>query len=261
MRARWWGKSYIIVLGLLVLFGGVYFGKYTNALFLNAVRPVVRFASQTGNRTADIARVFFQSFSRADEIRRLRIENESLRAEIALLENVTRENKDLRAALGRETEDIQFVYARVIGISPSVADDYILVDAGYAEGVQNGMTVLVGGTVHIGSLAEVASHSAVVRLLSHAGEKVQVYLPHSQVSSVAIGQGGGVWEIQVPASIAVQEKEPVLSIGPPDFLIGYVEHVEKSDEGPFQVISVSNLFSLTDVQSVFLLTRTGQDDR
>lgn len=258
MKARSWHKIWytwgIRVLFLLLLAGGVYEGKNVKAALLGVISPFVRMAKTTGDVTANVLQVLFQSSSRVQEIRRLRVENQAIKARAVLQEHLEKENQELRAALERETEDMQFLYARVVGVSPAAADGYVVVDAGQRNGVEVDMKVLVGGTVYIGSVAEVAARSATVRLLSHTGEKIQVYLPEARVSSVAVGQGGGILEIQVPASISVREGEALLSVGPPDFLVGYVEHVEKSDAAPFQKIRTSHPFSLADMQNVFLLS-------
>lgn len=224
-----------------------------DAAFLNVTNSFISRALGVGRQGTDAVEILFRSSSRAEEIRNLRIEHKAFAARIVLLEDTKRENEELRAALGRETTDMQFMYAHIIGQSPSLIDDYLLVDAGAVEGVEVDMLVLVGGIIHIGSITQVAKHSAVVKLISHTDEKIHVYLPEADVSSVAVGKGAGVLEIQVPASILVREGEPLLSVGPPDFLVGYVEKVEKSDAGPFQIVRTGHPMTLADLRRVFLV--------
>ena len=57
----------------------------------------------------------------------------------------------------------------------------------------------------------------------------------------------------MPESIPVREGEPVLSVGPPDFVIGYVEQVVRSDAGPFHIIRSNHPVSLADVRMVFVV--------
>lgn len=241
---------FLFVLGIIA-----YAQRSMNAGLRDAVSPFLRFATGAGRTAGDTGDIIFQSFARAEEIRRLRIQNQELEAQRAIDQYLKKQNEELRAALGREAVDIQFIYARVVGISSSRIDDFLVVDAGDQEGVKPGMAVLVAeGTVRIGTVAEVASHTAVVRLMSHVGEKIHVYAPESGISSVAVGRGGGVFEIQVPASILVRREEPLFSTGPPDFLVGYVEQIEKSDAGPFQIARISHPVSLADVRHVFIVT-------
>lgn len=255
MKAKSWYKHKSVVVLFLFALGIIVYGERSiNAGLRDVVSPLLRFATGAGRVAGDMRDIIFQSLARAEEIRRLRIRNQELEAQRAIDQDLKKQNKELRAALGRETSDIQFIYARVIGISSSRIDDFLMVDAGDQEGIKPGMMVLVAeGTVRIGTIAEIASRTALVRLISHVGEKINVYAPESRISSVAVGQGGGVFEIQVPASIPVRREEPLFSTGPPDFLVGYVEQIEKSNAGPFQIIRLSHPVSLADVRHVFIV--------
>lgn len=225
-----------------------------HAWLLDGFRPVIRICTKTGYVISNVWDVFIHSSRRTEEIYQLRLKNHTLEAVRVLDENIKRENEELRAMLGREHEETQFVYARVAGYSPSQADDFLVIDAGEREGVKEGMLVLVAdGTMHIGTVMNVASRTSVVRPVSHGGEKTRILLPESGVSSVAVGQGGGVFEIQVPASIPVREGEPVLSVGLADYLLGYVEQIEKSDAGPFQTVRLAHPIAITDVRRVYIV--------
>ena len=188
------------------------------------------------------------------------MENKILKAESVVSKSIKRENEELRAILGRAKEELQLVYAYVVAHSSSHADDFLVIDAGKRQRLKEGMPVLIAeGMMQIGTLAEVASRTAVVRPLSHAGEKTSVFLPESGVSSVAVGQGGGVLEIQIPASIPVREGEPLFSVGPPDFVLGYIEQIEKSNAGPFQIARLSHPITLTDIRRVYIVTGTSHE--
>lgn len=232
----------------------IYFGNNIHVLLLDGFRPVMDSFTKVGYVVTDVLDVFLHSSRRAEEIRQLRLKNHILETERVLDENIKRENEELRAVLGRKEDRTKLLYARVVGHSSSRIDDFLVVDTGEHEGVKKDMPVLVAeGTIQIGTIMEVALHTSVVRLLSHVGEKISVSLPESHVSSVATGQGGGVLEIQVPASIPVREGEPLFSIGPPDYMLGYIEQIEKSDAGPFQIARLSHPVTLTDVRRVYIV--------
>ncbi len=228
-------------------------GAYINAILLDSLLPIARSFTKIGYTVADIFDVMLNGPRQAEEIHQLRIKNQMLEAERVFSDSIKKENEELRAVLRRKKEGSQLVYARVAGYSSSRMDDFLMIDVGEREGIQNGMPVLVAeGIIQIGTIAEVASHTSIVRLLSHVGEKTSVSLPESGVSSVATGQGGGVLEIQVPASISVREGEPLFSIGPPDYMLGYVEQIEKSDAGPFQIARLSHPVTLMDIRRVYI---------
>lgn len=240
----------MFVVGLVI-----YFGNNLNALLRDGFRPALNVSTKVGYVVSDVLDVFLHSSRRAEEIRQLRVKNQALEARLAISEDTKRENEELRAMLGRVPEEARVVYAYVVAHSSSRVDDYLVIDVGEREGLKEDMPVLIAeGAIRIGTVAEVARRTAVVRLLSHVGEKTSVSLPESGVLSVAMGQGSGVFVIQVPASIPVREGEPLFSVGPPDFLLGYVEQIEKSDVGPFQMVRASHPVALTDVRRVYVVT-------
>ncbi|OGZ43877.1 MAG: hypothetical protein A2719_02850 [Candidatus Ryanbacteria bacterium RIFCSPHIGHO2_01_FULL_45_22] len=251
----WWYRRKTLSILLMFAIGLVlYFGNSIHALLLDGFRPVMYSFTKMGYVVGDVLDVFLHSSRRAEEIRQLRLKNQILETERVFGENIKRENEELRAVLGRTEDRTKLVYARVVGHSSSRVDDFLVVDAGEREGVKKDMPVLVAeGTIQIGTIADVASHTSVVRLLSHVGEKISVSLPESGVLSVATGQGAGVLEIQVPASIPVRKGEPLFSVGPPDYMLGYIEQIEKSDAGPFQIARLSHPITLTDVRRVYIV--------
>ena len=247
---KWVISAFVII---VLSFGFFSYGAAASNFLLGSMTPIVRAAHDAGTALFQVVQVMRQSSQQADAIRALRIQNSELIARVAELEYIRRDNEKLRSALNRETVEMQFVMARVAGRSPSLLQDYLIIDAGAANGIRVGASVLIDGNILIGTIRETAEKSAIVQLLSHAGEKTEIYFLDAQVSSVAIGKGGGLWETQVPESITVREGEPVLSVGPPDFVIGYVEQVVRSDAGPFHIIRSNHPVSLADVRMVFVV--------
>jgi cell shape-determining protein MreC len=261
MNVTLWRKALLFfAVGAVLVSGGLFMAPRATGSLRQAVLPVMEVAGNIQRIITGAWGIIAHSARRTEEIRRLRIAESALTARIALMEDIERENQDLRRALGREPSHLQFIFARIVGYSPSRLDDYLVVDAGFLEGVSAGMSVLAGEAVHIGSIAETAEHSSVVKLVSHAGEKVEVHIPETGVSSIAEGQGAGALSIQVPASLAVKEGEPILRAGPPDFLLGYVEKIEKSDAGPFQIIRTSHPLSLRDLRRVFIMRNITENE-
>ncbi|TSC71229.1 MAG: hypothetical protein G01um101470_715, partial [Parcubacteria group bacterium Gr01-1014_70] len=245
----WYKLLFICFVFLLILFAG----DAIQANLRDISKPFFRSSYRMGSIVAEVWEVFFSSRARIDEIRHLRVKNAELEARVALGAETEKENRILRAALGREIHPVTYIYARIIGISYARMDGVLLIDAGMEEGIRPGMVVLANeGTIQIGTVAETASHTAAILLLSRAGSKTNVYAPESGISAVANGIGGGIFEIHVPASIPVREGEPLFSVGPPDFVIGYIEQIEKSDAGPFQVARIGHPIVLADVRRVFI---------
>jgi len=220
---------------------------------LRVVRPLLIVLDKTGqfagSFTSTIARIPYNS----EEVRVLRMEVAALRADLAYKEDLERENILLRSMAGRGAEEESYVLARVIGRSFNGLDDSIVLDIGSAEGIETGFPVLAEGAIHIGFVEEVTHNSARVRLFSRIGERQEVYLPESSVSSVAEGEGLGVITLHVPDSIAITKGEPVFSAGQRDYFLGFVEAVSRVESGPFQIIKMGLPFSVRDVRDVFVI--------
>lgn len=176
-----------------------------------------------------------------------------LRSEVATLEDIGRENAVLRRALGQaEEEQISFIASRVLFYSRSGIDEYIVIDSGREQGVEEGMDALAFGTIHIGYVLDVAHSTSRVRLFSDSGEKTEVYFSESGISSVAEGAGLGVLTVRVPAGVAIAEEDAVFTQGPHPHLVGFVGEVATSSAGAFQNVWVPFPFHLRDIRIVFL---------
>lgn len=246
----------ISIVVMILLLGGVFWwigSSYLMQKIMGVSRPVSKAANSVGNRVTIITSTLFGVPYSTDEIRKLRAETVALQAQIATLEEARRENALLKEALGRVDEDMHFIYGRVIMRQVSGLDDTILVDVGSDGGAEAGMAVLAPGNIHLGHITEVSNKTSKVRLLSDVGSKTEVYLPESSITSVAEGSGLGLLSVQVPASIDIKEGEPLFTTGKRDLVVGFVEKIEKSDAGPFQIIKTRIPLNIYDIRIVLLV--------
>jgi rod shape-determining protein MreC len=246
-----------ITIGIFIifflLFGMYGFLKFAEAGVFHILRPLFIASNAVGGFVGSVTSTLIGIPYNSEEVRALREEVARLRAHQAIAEGWERENMVLREMAGRKTEDELYILAHVIGRSFDSFDDVIVLDIGSADGIESGLPVLAAGAIHIGFIEIVTEHSARVRLLSRIGQKQEVYLPESALLSVANGEGLGVIALQVPDSIAVKKGEAVFSTGRRDYLLGFVEAIERSESGPFQVIRTGLPFSIRDVRDVFVI--------
>lgn len=256
MSVRLFRNKLISIVVMILLLGGVFWwigSSYLMQKIMGVSRPVSKAANSVGNRVTIITSTLFGVPYSTDEIRKLRAETVALQAQIATLEEARRENALLKEALGRVDEDMHFIYGRAIMRQVSGLDDTILVDVGSDGGAEAGMAVLAPGNIHLGHITEVSNKTSKVRLLSDVGSKTEVYLPESSITSVAEGSGLGLLSVQVPASIDIKEGEPLFTTGKRDLVVGFVEKIEKSDAGPFQIIKTRIPLNIYDIRIVLLV--------
>ena len=249
-------KKRIAFFGSIILFvAAALFGFLEPAEtgVFRVLRPLFIFTDAAGRLVGSVTSTIIHIPYNSEDVRALREQTAILSAELANKKELERENALLREMAGRSAEEESHILARVIGRSFDGLDDFIVLDVGRDHNISNGSPVLIAGNIHLGFVEDVAEQSARVRLLSRMGEKQEVYLPESSVSSVAKGEGLGVIVLQIPDSISITEGEPVFSAGRRDYLVGFVETVEQSDEGPFQIIKTGLPLSIRDVRDVFIV--------
>lgn len=115
------------------------------------------------------------------ENRRLRAENEELRARRASEQDLLRQVEELRALVGlRDGLGLETVAARVISVTPSNFEWTLTIDAGTDDGVRRGMAVVSGDGL-VGRVLVVTSDAARVLL---------VIDPNFSVAARALGGDG-----------------------------------------------------------------------
>lgn len=248
-------KRLVLIVGILALIGVALsdVGAPVQNTLSGAMRPLWLLGSKVGDTTALFTSTLFGIPYNVQEIRALRMERAELRARIASLEEIRRENIVLKEMIHAHSDDTSLIYTQVMGRSISGIRDTLVLAGGSESGIEEGMIVLARGNIHLGFVRGVTAQSARVELLSDPGAKTEIYMPESGVSSVAEGIGLGVVTIKVPTSIAIREGEPIFSTGRKDLLVGYVDTIERADASAFQLIKTKAPLYLYDVRNVFLI--------
>jgi rod shape-determining protein MreC len=110
-----------------------------------------------------------------------------LKARVAQISDLERENRDLRAMLDfKDRSELKLLSAKVIGRDPSLWWNTVLVDRGEADGITRDMPVLtVQGLV--GKTIKVQENSAQVLLIVDENCKVSGWLPDSAQYGIVHG--------------------------------------------------------------------------
>jgi len=186
-------------------------------------------------------------------------ENSVLFSKLAALQDVERENRELRGMLQLGlAEEFDMVDAEVIG--KSLTQDSIVIRGGQNKGIQKGMPVITAGKAALGRVTESFPTHARVQLISAKESKLDAKIAATQVTGVARGQGGQKLMLDlVPQEDELREGDIVLTSNlgdmfPENLLIGKVEEVLKSGENPFQKARLKPFFNLKSIESVFVIT-------
>jgi len=162
------------------------------------------------------------------------------------------ENIELKEFLGRSVSE-HTVFATVLTKPNRSIYDTIIIDVGENAGIEEGNSVLYGGTIVIGKIAEVLKNSSKVLLFSSPGEVIDVVVGDKNIETTARGHGGGMFELEIPRDTKVVIGDSVAIPGIIPHIIGTVEHIETEPSNPFKKILFKgpvNMFELKWVEVV-----------
>lgn len=169
------------------------------------------------------------------------------------------QNLELKSRLGRSelASSTHVVLAAVLSRPPTTPYDTLMLDVGANDAVAEGDLVAAGGSVYIGTVAEVHNTSSRVVLYSSPGEEYDALLLTHTASStlsshpvVVRGQGAGSLQAEVPAGVEVRTGDEVVFASIIPQLIARVTYVEKKNNSSFQTVFLQLPVNISSLQFV-----------
>lgn len=154
-------------------------------------------------------------------------------AEITSLTQLQDENAALKAELGRTT-GAKGILANVITLPNRSFYDTMTIDAGSAEGIKENMIAYAFGSVALGTVSAVTSHTATVWLYSASGRQTAGNAVGSGVAVTLIGRGSAEYEVQLPRDVPLEVGANVAAQSIEPATIATVEKVITDPRDPFQ---------------------------
>lgn len=200
----------------------------------------------------EISFFFKSNKSLAEENRMLRERNSELERTTLLERGLIRENKELKALLGRDSAQ-NFILAAVLARPALSPYDTFIIDVGRDHRISTGDRAFIDDTFAIGEVTKVFQKTAQVKLFSSPGEKINVTLGPSNLLVVAEGRGGGNFEVILPRGIEVGEGD---TLAIPDInmqVLGVVEKISITPVSPFQIVYFKSPFNMAAVKWVQII--------
>ncbi|MEI7891276.1 MAG: rod shape-determining protein MreC [bacterium] len=204
---------------------------------------------------------FVQSIGQLkNENEKLQIENQTLVAKNAMLNDMQSENAILREQLKLLPRDkYELTAATIISQDPHGMDNWLEIDKGSVDGVVNGMSVVVSSSVLVGRIQDVGLQSARVVLLTNSRSTVNVMTSQNNTKGVAKGEYGlGIIFDMILQTDAIAVGDEVVTSGvggeiPRGLYVGSVQEVRSSDDGLFQQAVISSPLKVSKLQTVFII--------
>lgn len=258
--------SYAIFIGLaavLLLFGKInpQGSEHFRATVIDGLAPALDALSRPGALIANTTSNISSYFS-------LKSENDQLKKQVAdmvlqqqTLLKLEHENSELRTLLNFKAEQgASYITARVIADTGGAFVRSMIITAGKADGVKEGMAVISGDGL-IGRITELGEWSSRVLLVTDMNSRVPVTFNNGTERAIMAGDNSPnpqmLYTVQDGSEIEVGS--PVLTSGhggifPPGLMIGTLQSTKN---GGYEVQLSSNLSRINIVRLVDYTAKTG----
>jgi len=228
-------------------------------LVSSQVREVATSLSSSAQSSLWRAGSFFSGGSLSIENETLTKENLALLSEVIALQDVKRENEELRAVMDLGlAEEFELALGEIIG--KNLGQDVITIRGGQNKGMEKGMPVITSEKVAVGRIIESFGAFARVQLISAKESRLDARIDQTEITGVTRGQGGQ----KLVLDLVRQEDEfhvgdvvvtsNLSDFFPENLLIGRVEEIVKTGADPFQKANVKPFFNLKSAELVFVIT-------
>lgn len=179
----------------------------------------------------------------------LKEENAKLLAQSATFIKLEDENAKIREILG-SLPPKEMVFAEVLSSPPVSLYDTLVIS-------KNNPAIVLGAEVYsyenvpIGTISDVFSNNALVRLYSSAGNSFQVVFDNNTEVVEISGMGGGAFRVKIPKSIKVLEGSSVYFRGTTK-LLGVVKKIEESPSDSFKEVFIQSPINIFQIESVLV---------
>lgn len=228
------------------------FQKQVKGFFYDISMPLQSFLWNAGNNSANL---FSDKKNQS-----LEQENLSLKARVAELQDVQKENDQLREALQMGIQkEFYTVSAYLIGKDPS--EDIVIINKGLRDGLAKGMSVITPSKVVVGKIVEVLRDSSRVMLISDAKSSFDAAIQNKDILGLVRGKGrfSTLFDLIPKDKIPLQGDVVITTflggIFPKNLLVGSIESVEKNDTQPFQSALIKPFFDMNSASLVFVITQ------
>jgi len=245
-----WGALAALFLALILFNGPV--GHFLSKPVMAVGRPFLTMSDSLKTWWQENIFLLEKKENLESENKILRQKIEKLKIKAALL-GAKEKDEGKFANFLPKTSGRKYLTASILSRPPQNPYDTLLIDAGSKDGVKEGMTATAYGDVFLGYISEVFGNTSKITLASFPERETNVMLASSSISAMAVGRGGGNFEIILPRSLKVSPGEAVIIPGRHPMLMGIVEKILADFSDPFQKILFRLPVNIQELKYVTLI--------
>ena len=261
-RTNYSKRIIIFIIGMMVVVWIDPFGvtQYARNIISIVTRPVMSGGFAVGDRAYGIWDLVFGIGTLHEENQVLQQRVQKLESDAALLQDVKKENEELRTLLDIAPRDTYTLIGAETILRDSLGgNQWIMIDKGRADGVAENMTVIVNDGVYVGRVSSVDEHTAQVQLLTHPEHVVNVTGIQGGAEAIMRGNHGLSAVVEdIKKDIRVEDGESFITsqIGNKTtrgFLVGTIHNVATSPDALFQTGNIVPAAALDRLHIVFIV--------
>lgn len=186
----------------------------------------------------------------------LKEENQELLVKITELSQLKEENQELKNVIGLENNEFELQLVRIR--AKDSFQGYYLINAGENNGIEEGQPVITSGEVLIGKIDRVYDDFSRVLLISNQESSIDIEILERDIVALAKGTGEYLSLDLISKDKELKEGDLVVTSAlggnfPEGLLVGRICEVEREDVEAFVKAKVSPLFTLQDLDYVFII--------
>jgi len=204
----------------------------------------------------------------------LKSENRALRnlnfqqsSEVIKMRRALIENQKLREMIGFKTDNQEKVLsAEIIGKTSIELRNYLTINRGENDGVQQGMAVRTDAGL-VGIVMGISDNFSLIETIMNRNIKISVVIQRTLINGILVWEGGDNFLLKyIPESYDVQAGDVLLTSNfsnkyPVDIPIGQVVNIENDETSLFLRIEVKLFANLATLQQVFVVLQVTDKER
>lgn len=239
------------ILVILVFAALLYFGVLARlgAVLGSIVRPAWKAKDSMLTAADPLSGALQSKSSLVAENTKLKNELEDLRIKMTNYQTLVDENNSLKELFDRKPAD-PGILAGILVKPAQTLYDTLVIDAGTREGIRVGARVFAGGTVLLGEISEVGPVSSKVLMYSSSGHTTEVVITGKNISTEAVGRGGGTFEMTFPRDTEFPIGTEIVTPGIVPYLVGLVDEVISDPRDPLQKVLLRSPVNVQEIKFV-----------
>lgn len=240
----------VLILIMIFIFGAVIF-SFLDTTIISIISPAWRTENVVIRNLQNWTALFNSQKKLWEENTTLKEKVSSLELTVLSLSRGQTQEGILLELAGRKQES-NAIIATVLTHPPQTPYDIIIIDAGSRDSITPGSEVTLPEGPILGTVSEIFSKSAKVKLFSSSGEETNAILERGSVPVTLVGTGGGNFRIDLPHDIAVEKEDRILSAGITSRLVAIVGDVSVKPTDSFKEVLAKSPTNIFNIRFVFV---------